>query len=112
METKDIINSEAPNIGNVPLADSASQDCTIRPRIIVGQKVPNEVSFNYKGGCGFTNMGSFIMDIRFKQHLKTLQDEEYEFSEICRNENEKKAFELAIAENCKGLGLNVVGYVD
>ncbi len=87
-------------------------DCTIRPRIVVGQKIPNEISFWFKGGGGSTNMGSYIMDHRFRKHLKTLQDEEYEFSEICRNENEKKAFELAIAENCESMGYKVIGYID
>lgn len=103
--------SPEPN-ANMVLADSALRDCIIRPQIIVGQKVPNEISFSYNGGGGWTNMGSFIMDIRFRKHLKTIQSEEYEFSEICRNENEKKAFELAIAENCQSIGLNVVRCVD
>lgn len=108
------MSNEKPNgnFTNTILADSALKDCIIRPRIIVGQKVPNEVSFSFDGGGGWTNMGSFIMDIRFKKHLKTFQAEDYEFSEICRNEYEQKAFELAIAENCQSIGLNVVGYVD
>jgi len=112
MKTETSLNHETPPIANVLLADSALQDCTVRPRIIVGQKVPNEISLSYEGGGGWVNMGSFNMDLRFRNHLKTFQEEEYEFSVICRNENEKQAFELAIKENCESIGLNVVGYVD
>ncbi len=86
------------------------KDCTIRPKIEVGQKIPDEIRFSYDGGGGWTNMASNWMDMLFKKHLKALQEEEYVFSEICRNENEKKALELAIKENCEGLELNIVGY--
>ena len=87
------------------------KDCTISPSIKVGHKIPDEIAFRYDGGSGWTNMGSWIMDHRFKKFLKQFQEDEYIFSDICRNENEKKAFELAIEENCLDIGYRVVKYI-
>jgi len=83
------------------------KDCTVWPEIKVGEVIPNSINFDYDGGCGWMNLGSNWLVFLFEKHLKTLQDAPYEFSEICRSENEKKAFELAIIENCIGLKLNV-----
>lgn len=88
------------------------KECTIRPKIVVGQKIPDEIQFSFEGGGGWTNMASFRMDYLFKKNLKESFGVDYEFSDICRDENEKKALEMSISENCKSLGLNVVEYLD
>ena len=110
MENLTNTTSPEPN-ANMVLADVLLKDCTIRPLMVIGQKVPNEISFSYNGGCGWINMSSFRIDSLFKIHFKNLYGIEYEFSEICRNENEKKAFELSIEENCQSLGLKVTRYL-
>lgn len=88
------------------------ENCTVRPLIVIGEIVPNEITISYDGGGGFTNMGSYRMDNLFKKYLKSFQQEEYEFSEVCRNENEKKSFEMAIKENLESIGYKITGWYD
>jgi len=95
---------------NNPKRNEELKNCTVRPLIIIGSTIPNEIQFSYDGGGGFTNMGSYRIDSLFRKHLKTMQDEEYIFSEICRNKNEKKAFEMAIKENLESIGYKLTGW--
>ncbi len=81
--------------------------CTMRRNIKVGERVPNQVHFRFDRGGGSTNMASWYMDMLFKKELAKLQKKEYVFSEICRNNNEKKAFYAAIKFNLLKMGYKV-----
>jgi len=80
---------------------------TCRKEIKVGCKVPNEVLVYLDSGSMSMNLGSWYFNELFKNKLSKFQSEPYEFSEICRNENELKAFYAAIKENCLDKGYNV-----
>lgn len=64
--------------------------------IKVGVKIPTWVTVCHEGGSNSINLGSWFMDALFKKELKKTQKEDYEFSEICRNENERAAIYRAI----------------
>jgi hypothetical protein len=90
---------------------TAFKKCTVKRTIKVGEKIPNEISFHYDGGGGWTNLGSWYIDMLFKHELAKLQTEQYEFSEICRNENEAKAFYSALDINFKKMNF-IVEFID
>lgn len=85
--------------------------CTAKRVIKIGEIIPSEIAFWYDGGSGWINLASHWIDQLFKQELAKCQKEEYKFSEVCRNENELKAFYSALEINFKKLGFNVE-YID
>lgn len=86
---------------------------TCRKEIHVGEKIPNEVIiWCEKGSSIAMNLGSWYFDSLFQRELKKIQEEKYEFSEICRNENEQKAFYAAIAVNLLKNHNVVVEFID
>ena len=68
----------------------------MRDIIKVGVKIPTWVTVCHEGGSTSINLGSWFMDALFKKELKKTQKEDYEFSETCRNENERAAIYRAI----------------
>lgn len=71
----------------------------VKRTIKIGEKIPNEISFYQTGCSGAFNLGSWFFQKLFEKELSKLQNEEYIFSEICRNENEEKSFYYAIEAN-------------
>jgi hypothetical protein len=92
-----------PVLEVVPLVKGTLRWCEIK----VGEKVPSEANIAFDGGSMAMNLGSWYFDMLMQDQLAKLQSEKYEFSEICRNENERKAFYLAIQENAKESGYEV-----
>jgi len=106
MKTKTQNETETANNAKADVNGSADlKRCTVKREIEVGKNIPDETTFNFNGGGGWINNSSAWMTHLFERQLAKLQNEKYEFGLICRNENEQKAFYLAIEEN-----LNEMGY--
>ncbi len=95
------MNSTVPKTADFPKA-------RCRKEIKIGEIVPGSVTIWCDGGTSIgMNLGSGWFDMLFKRELAKLQKEEYEFSDICRNENELQAFYAAIKFNTKEHGYDV-----